>query len=468
LSIEAIASESLSGTAAFELNGGGAGRWGYGGSTTAMSLGADGTGAIELRHAYIDWLVPDTDLKFRMGVQPIALPSFTTQSIILVDDVAGVTASYKFNENFSLTAVWARPYNDNSALTGTKANYMDNVDAFALVLPLRFDGINITPWGMYAGLGPNFNATGTSAARVNAGMLPLGGARHKNGDLARHRIASTYTPTFNADGTVALDDNGDPIVTETKNYEDDNPLDRFSSYGNAFWVGLTGEVTALDPFRIAWDVNYGSVDWIDDGRLHREGWLASLLFEYKLDWAIPGIYGWYGSGDDSNPSNGSERMPIISTGNTNNQFSDFAMNGAPYDHRREGILSDSMTGTWGVGARLKDMNFIEKLKHTFWVNLMGGTNSPAMARKTGIAANASRSAGKEPLYMTTLDSALELGLRNQYKMYDNFEIYLEGAYIATWLDHSRTVWGKSVMNGTGGSDQVRDPWNINLEFIYSF
>ncbi|MDR2573629.1 MAG: hypothetical protein LBC94_04690, partial [Desulfovibrio sp.] len=60
------------------------------------------------------------------------------------------------------------------------------------------------------------------------------------------------------------------------------------------------------------------------------------------------------------------------------------------------------------------------------------------------------------------------GLRNVYQMYDNFQIYLEGAYIATWLDHGRGVWGRSVMNGTGGSDQVRDPWNINLSFVYSF
>ncbi|MDR2574633.1 MAG: hypothetical protein LBC94_09905, partial [Desulfovibrio sp.] len=60
------------------------------------------------------------------------------------------------------------------------------------------------------------------------------------------------------------------------------------------------------------------------------------------------------------------------------------------------------------------------------------------------------------------------GLRNVYQMYDNFQIYLEGAYIATWLDHGRGVWGRSVMNGAGGSDQVRDPWNINLSFVYSF
>jgi hypothetical protein len=74
----------------------------------------------------------------------------------------------------------------------------------------------------------------------------------------------------------------------------------------------------------------------------------------------------------------------------------------------------------------------------------------------------------DELYMTTADSALEIGLTNVYQMYENFQVYFEGTYLATWLDHSRSVWGRSLMNGRGGSDQTRDPWNINLSFVYSF
>ena len=51
-------------------------------------------------------------------------------------------------------------------------------------------------------------------------------------------------------------------------------------------------------------------------------------------------------------------------------------------------------------------------------------------------------------------------------MYENFTVMLDANYIATWLDKSRNVWGRSVMNGR--SDQVRDPWNVNLSFVYSF
>ncbi|SCM73924.1 outer membrane homotrimeric porin [Desulfovibrio sp. 86] len=440
LQLDAVASEALSGTVFFEI---GANTWGQ--SKTGGALGADDNQNIKLKNAYIDWLVPQTDLKVRMGIQGMALPSFTTESQVFNDDVAGITASYQINENVAVTALWARPFNDNySNGTGTNAqanNYMDNVDVGALLVPLTFDGVKVTPWVMYAAIGPNAfrddtgyfgNVSGTSKKFPTAGLFPAGGARHKDGSA----------------------------VTGYK----------LNEYGNIFWAGLTGEVTMFDPIRIAWDFNYGSATY-DQSRLNRSGWLASLLAEYKLDWAIPGIYGWYGSGDDSNPSNGSGRMPSLSVNNSNNGFSNFAFNGNPYI-AREAILGYSMAGTWGVGARLKDMSFLENLKHTLRVNLIGGTNNPTMAKRMSnswgggnIAAN-SNSIGMDPLYMTTQDYAMEVGLTNTYKMYDNFTIMLDAAYLATWLDQSKSVWGNSKMNGK--SDEVRDPWNVNVSFVYSF
>ena len=176
LQLDAVASESLSGTVFFEI---GAQTWGQ--NDTGGALGADNADVVKLKNAYIDWMVPQTDLKVRMGIQGIALPSMTTGSNVFNDDVAGVVASYQFNENVGLTAFWARPWNDN--FTGWndtvhgdnyQSNYMDNVDVFALLLPLSFDGVKVTPWGMMAGIGPNafakqngadrdyFNVSGTS------------------------------------------------------------------------------------------------------------------------------------------------------------------------------------------------------------------------------------------------------------------------------------------------------------------
>ena len=143
---------------------------------------------------------------------------------------------------------------------------------------------------------------------------------------------------------------------------------------------------------------------------------------------------------------------------------------------REAVLGYDMSGTWGIGARLKDMSFIENLKHTFRVNVIGGTNSTTMTRYLAphnaayntITTQGPNSgvAGANPLYMTTNDTALEIGLSNEYKMYDNFTVALDASYISLWLDKSRSVWGNSRMNGR--SDQERDPWNVNVRFVYSF
>ena len=442
LQLDAVASEALSGTVFFEI---GDQIWGQ--DSTGGALGADGK-VVELKRAYIDWMVPQTDLKVRMGIQGLALPSFTTNaSQIFDDDVAAISLNYQFNENVGLTAFWARPYNDNAGYKSSDAgstkwdNYMDNMDMFAVLLPLTFDGVKVTPWVMYAAMGP--------------GMLDT------NGKTGKDFAVSSFGNAWNraASGMTSGFFGTDPV----------------SSYGNAFWAGVTGEVTYWDPFRIAWDVNYGSASY-DNEKMNREGWLASLLLEYKLDWGTPGLYGWYGSGDDSNPKNGSERMPVVSA-NGNNGFSNFAFNGNPYI-AREGVLGTNMAGTWGIGARLKDVSFLEDLKHTLRVNFMGGTNAPKMAKyirdygnpyaKHGVSDVARYATAYDPMYLTTDDTALEIGLTNTYKMYDNFTVMLDASYVALWLEDSRSVWGKNPGRGALGGDGVYDAWNVNLSFVYSF
>ena len=437
LQLDAVASESLSGTVFFEI---GDQVWGQ--NSTGGALGADNNSVVELKNAYIDWMVPQTDLKVRMGIQGLALPAFTTNaSQILDDDVAAIALNYQFNENVGLTAFWARPYNDNYGYWGNNkqySNYMDNMDMFAVLLPLTFDGVKVTPWVMYAALGP--------------GMFDHENNRDADNPWGNYGSAWTRASRGLTSGFV--------------------DGDRLDSYGNAFWAGVTGEVTYWDPFRIAWDVNYGSVSY-EDEKMNREGWLASLLLEYKLDWGTPGLYGWYGSGDDSNPKNGSERMPVVSA-NGNNGFSNFAFNGNPYI-AREGVLGSTMVGTWGIGARLKDVSFLEDLKHTLRVNFMGGTNAPKMAKyvshhsfKDPAVVN-QYGTSYDPIYLTTDDYALEIGLTNTYKMYDNFTIMLDAAYIAMWLDDSRSTWGKNPMNGFASDrNGVYDAWNVNLSFVYSF
>ena len=75
----------------------------------------------------------------------------------------------------------------------------------------------------------NGSNAGTSNAYYRAGMYPIGGASHQ---------------------------------------------EKLTGYGNAVWAGVTGDIVAFDPFRVAFDFNYGSVSY-DDSSANRAGWLLS-------------------------------------------------------------------------------------------------------------------------------------------------------------------------------------------------
>ena len=438
LQLDAVASESLSGTVFFEI---GDTTWGQAGSGGA--LGADAK-IVEVKRAYIDWAVPNTELKFRMGLQGVAMPNAAGGSAILDDDVAAVSFSYQFTENVGLTGFWARPYNDNYGTDGSghdndKAGYLDNVDLFSLALPLTFDGIEATPWVMYGVIGQN-------AFRGN----------------------DNYRTAYMLNG-----------------YQDGNRWRTNGNFGrghantSAIWAGIPIKLSLWDPLNIEVDFNYGFLESMGRGTIHdsygndkrfntrRQGWIAKALVEYKMDWGTPGIFGWYASGDDSNPKNGSERLPAIEAkGNFTSIMGDdnygWASNGTFYDRTL------NYAGTWGVGLQLKDMSFVEDLSHTFRVAYWGGTNSPEMAKyagdmlawdNSGYAPNIS-----DGLYLTRNDGLLEFNLINKYQMYENFEINLELGYMVNFFDHD--TWKKA--GGTYSSYEKQDAWKAQLIFAYSF
>ncbi len=418
LQIDAVASESLSGTVFFEL-----GNTVWGDGPTGGALGADGR-IVEVKHAYIDWIVPNTELKVRMGLQALGLPSYCTgTSQVFVDDVAAIVLNNKFNDNVSLTAFWARPYNDNynnePGLFGDDDNFLDNVDMFGLSLPMNFTNVNITPWVMYTAVGRNFNnvVDGTFTTQPNmvaAGLLPT-------------------------------------VISGTFSQND------MYSYGSVWHAGLTGQVKFDNPFTLAWDLNYGNADFGPE-ELSRDGFYGSILAEYKMDWGTPGLYFWYSTGDDDDASNGSERLPTISTIGGNNEFSQFALNDSRYI-AREGVIGTSNIGTWGIGARIKNVSFMEDLTHTFSINYFQGTNAPEMGELISAAGGLwNGNNNGNGMYLTTNDWALEFAVHNKYKIYDNLTLMVEAAYII--LDFDEDTWGNNYT--------ATDAWNINTSFVYSF
>lgn len=455
LQLDAVASESLSGTVMFHI---GPQKWGFGPQGGAM--GADGV-FVKVRQAYIDWKVPDTTIQTRMGIQNFAMPYAAGGSAVFDLRGASINSHVDFNENIGLTAMWFRPYNDNytgsNDTDGTNgylnnndnAGYLDNMDLFALMLPVNYGGVSVTPWAMYGVQGRNAHNFDD----------------YRTTNFVDGAPAVTLSPYLNAMGG-----GGGLNVTDYGRTS--------KAYGGMFWAGLPVKIKTFDPWNIEFDVNYGWVESMgrfdvktrnDDsdisrGSSKREGWLAKALVEYKMDWGTPGIFGWYGSGDDGSVKNGSERMPSVCPYVWMTSFMGdgnlaWGPNGDYLD------LNDSMAGTWGIGFQLSDMSFVDKLTHTFRVAYWGGTNSPSMVKYMDSAyAWQSTSNLFEGPYLTTNDGLLEFNLVNVYQMYENFNINLELGYVANFMDND--TWKKDYNNF--GSYEKQDIWKAQLIFTYKF
>ncbi len=448
LQLDAVASESLSGTVFFEI---GNTRWGQGSSGGA--LGADGNNIIKLKRAYIDWMLPDAPLSVRMGLQGVTMPNAAGGSAIMDTDAAAITANYKINDNVGVTALWARPLNDNynglqenGIINSNRAGYLDNMDLFALMVPITMDGFEITPWAMYGMKGKNAmkgidefqgfqNGFSTSDGNLPFSLYPYPGINNISG---RDAIGGTS-----------------------------------KAYGSMFWAGLPIQITAFDPFNIEIDLNYGYVEemgryWakkeyynqVKRASTERQGWLAKALIEYKMDWGVPGILGWYGSGDDGNPKNGSERMPsIVPMGTFTSFLGDGNMGWAWNDYDLD------YSGTWGIGLQLRDMTFLENLSHTFRAVWWGGTNSTGMVKYMSWSDSWNEGWGSNTgPYLTTNDGLLEFNLISNYQMYENFNINLDLAYVANFMDND--TWKKA--GNRNSSFQKQDAWKAQLVFAYSF
>ncbi len=451
LQLDAIASESLSGTVHFEM---GESKWGVGRQGSA--LGADGT-IIELKQAYIDWIIPNSELKVRMGIQPFTLPSKSTYgSMILTDDAAGIALSNRFNQHFALTLFWARLYNDNyqndnvnNLMFSTAAsNYLDNLDIFGISIPVNFDSISLNPWATYTLVGQNFmrdSWDGISPPKGNAihsvryGLLPvIAGAQYLTSPINRD-ITDIYP------------------------------------YTNVWHAGLAAKVEFDSPLSLAWDFNYGSADFgyvdnvslskreatnkTDKMHLKRAGFYTSLSLEYKLDWATPSFFAWYSSGDDADPWNGSERMPTFNNISAGITFSNFAANGDPSISRKS-VFGTTLIGLWGLGLQLKDVYTGENLKHNLRMNYLSGTNHTEMARYIGEDAGYFQITRGNGFYLTTADYAFEFGLTSEYQLYEHLILYFDVEYLALHLDQSNRVWGNNFT--------PINPWNFNISAIYSF
>ncbi|MGJ3521621.1 outer membrane homotrimeric porin [Nitratidesulfovibrio sp. D1] len=410
--IDVIASESLKGVVFFEI---GHQTWGRG--SQGGALGADGK-VVKVRRSYIDWLVPNTELKVRMGIQGLSLPgAVVPSSPVLDDDVAALTLSYAINDMVGVTALWARPVDSSSGNSAAdNRNDFDEVDVFALAVPVTLDGFKITPYGVYASVGKDIDFTD----------VPNEGFEFTRGMLSM-------------DETI-------------------NGINQGSDTYNAWWGGVSFEMSYFAPFGLKVDAVYGSKTADDDAdSAERAGWLVAALAEYKLDMVTPGIIAWYGSGEDDDITDGSERMPSISP--TGWGVTSFGFPGSVY--RQDSYFGLNGAGTWAVGLQLADISFMENLSHVFRVVYMQGTNdadvvkgNPAVIDAFNPAAHGSQGAA---VFLTDEDSAIEVNFDTTYKIYENLSLVVEMGWIK--LDMDEDTWG---------TDDFSDAKKLVFNFIYEF
>ena len=436
--INFIISENLQSVLMFEIGETNWGRdTGEDGYNEGGGLGADGVN-VKTKFAYLDWMVPDSDLHIRMGLQPLALPSATELgSPVMGDDdgLAAIVANYAFTDSFGLTAFWARPYNlflnDTEADNGR--HYDDEMDMFGLVAQVSLDGLTITPWGVVAAIG--------SASGYFENLLNM-----------TYRDPFDVTPA----GYSMLDSRG-----------------KDSSIG--WWVGLGTNVDVWDPLTFSFDVLYGSVgatdvttsDYDTNGNLlasttqkwEASGWFIDARLDYALDWGTAGIFGWWSSGDDAKDRRKGKlgRMPII--GPQGFGPTSFGFDGA-FGIADGAIVSNTGIGTWGLGVQIADMSFYEDLSHTVRFSYYRGTNDHEILNNHGAEGPAMQFG--DGWYMTDKDYAFEVNFDHTYQIYENLAAVLELGYIHMHLD--KEAW----RNVGPGYNKTDGAWKAQLSFQYTF
>ena len=408
-----IASDNLQGVLHFEIGGH---DWGRDGAL----LDADQTNVIKLKSAYLDWIIPDTMIAVRMGIQNVALPAGPMGNPVFAADVAGIVFNAPITDNFSLTPFWLRPFDQSrySYDAGFEKKLRNETDLFGLVAPLNFDGGSFSPYVMYGRIG---NASG----------------------FWDYVFEYEYTAgTYKSGGST-----------------------------NAWWLGANLSLSLFDPLEFSLDAIYGR---IGSTRLYNEesdidhnikasGWYIGATLDYKLEWGTPGIFAWWASGDKSNANKDGNvrigRLPVfgIDDGFYPTSFGTVGYYGIG-NGGDEGVVSGSGAGTWGIGVQLADISFIEDLSHTLRFAYYRGTNSASLVKDYE---EPFYKYAADPLYLTTKDSVLEVNFDHVYSIYENLEACLELAWLQ--LRSDRDTWG-----GNPDLKKRDNAWKAQLNFKYSF
>jgi len=329
-------------------------KWGEAGHTQGISKKATGS-TIGYDLAYLDLFIPNTDVNMKVGKQLVTLPG-NLGSHIHDNFAYGVVASTPINDMIGLTLGWVRLTDLSATPTVDPDDYSkDEVDAFVAIVPIKMDGIALTPFGAYG----------------RSGKYILGEANGKN--------------------------------------------------ANWYWAGLSAKVNMFDPISIFADFNYGARGRLADDTGKQAGWIAALGAEYKMDMFTPMIWGLYESGESRSSGEEGNKSKVMPTlGGDLFGISSFGFNGSNFrgvGRARMGQINAGPfgpSGKWGVGLKLKNITFIDKVSHELSAGYYKGTNKASV---------------ENAALFTDKDKAWEVNFNTQYRMYENLAAILELGYM---------------------------------------
>ena len=191
---------------------------------------------IGVRQSYIDWVIPQTTVKVRMGKQLVGLPvdAFGKNAIMHnINSRDGVVLTSPVTDWLDMTAFWVRAgyksFSNDTSLS-------PKADLFALAGDLKFDGLTVSPYAMY-------------------GALDKGAEIHDAGVL--------------------------------------------ESSGDAYWFGVTSTLNYFDPFTLKLSGAYGMVNYDSEYNLSdQSGWYVQAKASYNTAYGTPILGAWYATGDD--------------------------------------------------------------------------------------------------------------------------------------------------------------------------
>lgn len=287
--------------------------------TTGYDWGTSNNAKTKLgvRQAYVDWMIPNTTVKVRMGKQLVGLPqdAFGKNAIMHpgLNSRDGVVLTSPVTDWLDVTAMWVRAgYNNGEDDEfGNDISNTDKTDVFALSAGMQFDGFSADPYLVYASV--------------------------ENG-------AATWNTN---DGGYA--DNGD-----------------------AYWAGVTTTLSYFDPFVLKLSGAYGAVNYNSSTLEDRSGWYVQAKAGYTMSWGTPILGAWYGSGDDSGDQMYENWIPTLG-GRFHPSFNFAPGEYGLYDP--QSTAHHSIAGTWGVKAGVEGVSFLEDLTHDFAVILYRGNNT---------------------------------------------------------------------------------------------